>query len=169
MKQYNRTLRMRLRRSWAGSLIDVCRSDRASTLKLAKNLYQASAIERVKLIRKGIPASRVEDIKDALHVSRERLVDILDLPRQKPRGGAMLSAGQSERLIGLTCLIGQIVVIVSDSGDPNRFDAARWVGEWLERPVPALGGAKPADFMGTMKGQTLVSGLLVQSVAGVFA
>lgn len=44
-----------------------------------------------------------------------------------------------------------------------------WVGEWLERPSPALGGAKPADFMDTMEGQGLVTRLLLQSQVGVFA
>ena len=39
---------------------------------------------------------------------------------------------------------------------------------WLERPLPALGGAKPSAYMDTMTGQKLVSNLLVQSQLGVF-
>ena len=62
-----------------------------------------------------------------------------------------------------------LAVMVGDSGDSTGFDAARWVGDWLEQPIPALGGAKPADYMDTIEGQERVSRLLVQSQAGVFA
>lgn len=89
--------------------------------------------------------------------------------RRNARKGSMFSTEQSERVIRLECLIGQVAVMVDNSGGSKDFDAARWVGEWLEQPVHALGGAKPADFMGTMTGQALVSSLLIQSLAGVLA
>lgn len=75
----------------------------------------------------------------------------------------------SERVIGLARLIGQVAVMIDNSGDPHDFDVARWVGEWLEQPVPALEGGRPADYMETLAGQALVSSLLIQSQAGVFA
>ncbi len=139
----------------------------------AKTLYRASPAERVSLIRAGVPASRLPELVAAMHVSRECLLRILNLPgaatRQKARPGAMLSTEQSELVIGLMQLIGQVAFMVDDTGDSTNFDAARWVGEWLERPVPALGGAKPSDYMDTTTGQRLVSNLLVQSQLGVFA
>ncbi|WP_161493246.1 antitoxin Xre/MbcA/ParS toxin-binding domain-containing protein [Zoogloea sp. LCSB751] len=142
------------------------------SMVLAKSLYQASPAERVSLIRNGVPASRIVNLVEAMHVSREHLLGMLNLPstsiRLKIRQGAMLATEQAERVVGLERLIGQIVIMVEDSGDPKEFDAAGWVGEWLERPLAALGGAKPADFMDTMTGQTLVSSLLVQVQAGVF-
>lgn len=139
----------------------------------AKNLYRASPAERLRLIRTGVPASRIPELAEAMHLSRECLLGMLKLPglsaRRNARKGSMFSTEQSERVIGLACLIGQVAVMVDNSGDSKDFDAARWVGEWLEQPVHALGGAKPADFMGTMTGQALVSSLLIQSLAGVFA
>ncbi|WP_368664723.1 antitoxin Xre/MbcA/ParS toxin-binding domain-containing protein [Zoogloea sp. LCSB751] len=42
--------------------------------------------------------------------------------------------------------------MVNDSRDPKDFDAARWVGEWLEPPAPALGGGRPAEYMDTLTG-----------------
>ena len=59
--------------------------------------------------------------------------------------------------------------MVAQSGDPAGFDPDRWVGEWLERPLPALGGAAPGEFMDTMEGQYLVSRLLAQSQSGAYA
>jgi uncharacterized protein (DUF2384 family) len=94
------------------------------------------------------------------------------LPRatvvRKIKNGETLSPEQSERVIGLERLIGQVAVMVAESGDPAGFDAEQWVGEWLECPLPALGGAKPAEFMDTMEGQELVSKLLAQSQSGAY-
>lgn len=108
-----------------------------------------------------------------MHVSSERLLSMLNMPsssvRRKIRQGLMLSPEHSERVLGLVCLIDQVTVMVEDSGSPNEFDAARWVGEWLDRPIPALGGARPSDYMDTITGQMLVSKLLMQSQTGVFA
>ncbi|HNA28186.1 MAG TPA: DUF2384 domain-containing protein [Nitrospira sp.] len=146
---------------------------RAGMLAYAKNLYQASTAEYVGVIRGKVPATHVDLIVDVTSVPKERLVRILDLRRatiaRKIREGEMLSTDQSERVLGLERLIGQVAVMVGDSGDSTGFDAARWVGDWLEQPIPALGGAKPADYMDTIEGQELVSRLLVQSQAGVFA
>lgn len=143
------------------------------TTTFAKTFYRASPAERVSLIRAGVPASRIPELVAAMQVSRESLLRILNLSesstRQRARLGAMLSMEQSERVIGLMQLIGQIAFMVEDAGDSKDFDAARWVGEWLERPVPALGGAKPSDYMDTTTGQRLISNLLVQSQLGVFA
>lgn len=142
-------------------------------MALARSLYQASPAERVSLIHNGVPASRIADLVEGMYVSRKRLLDILNLSdasvRRKIHQGAMLSTEQAERVIGLERLIGQVAIMVEGSGHPKGFDAARWVGHWLEQPIPALGGARPADFMDTMAGQTLVSSLLFQVQAGVFA
>lgn len=141
--------------------------------ELVKSLYLASAAERVGFIRQGVPASRIVELAEAMHVSREHLSGILRIPRssvrRKIRQEATLSIEQSERVIGLMSLIGRVAVLMEGSGDPQGFDAARWVGEWLEQPVPALGGDRPADYMGTLSGQVLVFNLLIQSQAGVFA
>lgn len=152
---------------------DVRDVSQANLAELAKSLYLASAAERVGFIRQGVPASRIEELAEAMHVSRERLSGILRLPsssvRRKIRQDATLSIEQSERVIGLMSLIGQVAVVIEGSEDPKGFDAVLWVGEWLEQPVPALGGDRPADYMGTFSGQALVSNLLIQSQAGVFA
>jgi len=146
---------------------------RADVLAYAKNLYQASSAEYVGVMRGKVPAIYLDQIADVTSVPKERLVPFLDLRpatiARKIREGEMLSTDQSERVLGLERLIGQVAVMVGDSGDSTGFDAARWVGDWLEQPIPALGGAKPADYMDTIEGQERVSRLLVQSQAGVFA
>ncbi|MFO1424697.1 MAG: antitoxin Xre/MbcA/ParS toxin-binding domain-containing protein, partial [Candidatus Competibacteraceae bacterium] len=87
----------------------------------------------------------------------------------KIRQHERLSPEHSERVVGLERLIGQVQAMIEDSDATSDFDVGRWVGQWLDCPVSALGGAKPADLMDTLQGQALVSRLLAQSQAGVFA
>jgi putative toxin-antitoxin system antitoxin component (TIGR02293 family) len=125
------------------------------------------------MIREGVPAALLEAMVRDMGISKERLFSTLRLPRatvdRKIRNNATLSAEQSERVIGLERLIGQVEAMVTESGEAAGFDAARWVGAWLERSVPALDGLKPADFMDTMEGQEIVSRLLAQSQSGAYA
>lgn len=136
-------------------------------------MYRASDIERIRIVRDGMPARELADIGKQLEMPKERLYDALRLPRstvdRKIKEDERLSAEQSERVVGLERLVGLVEAMVVESGNPEGFDAGRWVGEWLERPTPALGGARPADYMDTMEGQGLVARLLLQSQAGTFA
>jgi putative toxin-antitoxin system antitoxin component (TIGR02293 family) len=139
----------------------------------AATLFRATGLERVQMIRQGVPAAVVEKIVRRMDIPKERLYATLRLPRstvdRKIRNNDTLSAEHSERVIGLERLIGQVEAMVEQSGNPQGFDANRWLGDWLERPLPALGGAKPADFMDTMEGQELIARLLAQSQSGAYA
>lgn len=147
--------------------------EEATVTKHAQSLYLASPAERIRLIREQVPASRLKDLSDEMHISQEHLLDMLNLPRasvqRKSRQGATLTTEQGERVIGLECLIGQVAIMVEESGNRIRFDAACWVGWWLDQPIPALGGARPSEFVGILTGQKLLSEVLQQSQAGVFA
>ena len=66
-------------------------------------------------------------------------------------------------------LISQVDDMVRESGDPEGFDAAKWVATWLELPLPALGDRTPASFMDTVEGQKLVSNLVSMAQRGVYA
>jgi putative toxin-antitoxin system antitoxin component (TIGR02293 family) len=135
--------------------------------------YRESPDDVIAIVRQGVPAARLIEIGACLQRSKEWLFRTLKLPRStmdhKIRQHERLSPDHSERVVGLEHLIGQVQAMVKDSAAPADFNAGRWVGQWLDRPVPALGGAKPADFMDTLQGQALVSRLLAQAQAGVFA
>ena len=125
------------------------------------------------MIRTRLPAAVVPGLVRQMDISKERLYTVLRFPRatvdRKIRVKGALSTDQSERLLGLARLIGQVEEMVAQSGTAEGFDASRWVGEWLERPLPALGGAKPAEYMDTMEGQELISRLLAQAQSGAYA
>jgi hypothetical protein len=49
--------------------------------KHAQSLYLASPAERIRLIGEQVPASRLKDLSDEMHISQEHLLDMLNLPR----------------------------------------------------------------------------------------
>ncbi|MDP2760760.1 MAG: DUF2384 domain-containing protein [Sideroxyarcus sp.] len=168
------------KRITAGERLKVTRQARAnkapriSTKALtASGLYYATELERVTIIRQGLPANILVQISSAMDISNDLLFSTLAFPRstvvRKIQNNEMLSAEQSERVVGLERLVGQVEAMVEQSGNPQGFDAGRWVGDWLQRPLPALGGKKPAEFMDTMEGQNLVARFLAQSQSGAYA
>lgn len=136
-------------------------------------LYNATGFAYVEMVRRGVPAESLYVITENMHIPKDRLFTCLRIPRstveRKIRNKETLSAEQSERVMGLERLVGQVEAMVAQSGNPEGFDASRWVGEWLDSPLPALGGAKPADYMDTMEGQKIVSNLLALSQSGAYA
>jgi putative toxin-antitoxin system antitoxin component (TIGR02293 family) len=137
------------------------------------SLFQATPEDRVKLIRKGVKADALVNTSKLMGISRERLFATLNFPagtvKRKIAQDELLSPDQSERIIGLQKLIGQVESMVIESGNPHGFDPARWLASWLETPSPALGGDKPADYMDTIEGQRIVANLLAMMQSGAYA
>jgi putative toxin-antitoxin system antitoxin component (TIGR02293 family) len=136
-------------------------------------IYQASPMEYVAGVRAGIPAREVGHLADELGTSRDKLYKWLGMARQtvtrKVKADAMLSPQDGERLLGVARLVGQVQTMVNESGDPQGFDAAAWVADWLVTPNAALGGQMPSELMDTHAGQGLVSQLLAQAQSGAYA
>jgi prevent-host-death family protein len=66
-------------------------------------------------------------------------------------------------------LLDQVQRIIDESGDPAGFDAKAWLTDWLDRPLPALGGAKPRELMTTVDGRQFVSKTIAQMQSGAYA
>nr|WP_093125777.1 antitoxin Xre/MbcA/ParS toxin-binding domain-containing protein [Variovorax sp. OK605] len=106
-------------------------------------------------------------------VSKDKLLVILGLPRatiqRKVKKNQPLSAEESSRVLGIGRLIGQTQAMVETSGTPDGFDAATWVAQWLDQPLSALGGQRPAALMDTAEGQAIVSNMLSRTQSGAYA
>lgn len=144
-----------------------------SVHKSSKDLYRATPVQRINVVRTGVPAAFVSELTSALKLPKERVYQQVGLARatidRKVRDDAMLSPDESERVVGLAQLIGQAQTIVDESGDAEDFDAAKWVGEWLEHPHPALAGHSPGEYLDTAEGRALVSSLLAQQQSSAYA
>ena len=138
-----------------------------------KQAYRADPMELVTLVKRGVTAESVQALAKLMSISKERLADTLGLAsatvNRKSRDQKPLSSDESSRVIGMARLVGQVQAMVEESGDPEGFDAATWVAEWLEQPLPALGGRRPAELMDTPEGQNLVSNLVARLQTGAYA
>jgi len=136
-------------------------------------VYGFSRVDRIGIVKQGLPARLLVTLANDMHVPRERLYGWLGIARttanRKVKEGEVLSQDESERALGITRLIGQVQQIVAESGEPQGFDAARWTANWLEEPNDALGGRTPGEFMDTADGRALVSGLVAQMQSGAYA
>ena len=141
-------------------------------------IYQSEPSARVALIRLGVPAQDAKRLLERLNVSQGPVLKSLNLStatlNRKAGKAENLSPEDSERIVGMSKLIGQVEVMLKDSGTEQSdaadgFDAAHWVANWLQTPVAALGGSRPVDYMDTMEGQGMVSTLLAQMQSGAYA
>jgi putative toxin-antitoxin system antitoxin component (TIGR02293 family) len=136
-------------------------------------LFRADPMDRVTLVKAGVPAADFVLLAANMHMAKERLASTLGLARatvdRKIRDNKMLSPDESSRVLGMASLVGQVQSLVVESGQPQDFDAGAWVSHWLEQPVPALGGRRPAELMDTPEGQGIVSRLVAQMQSGAYA
>lgn len=136
--------------------------------------YQLSPLERARWVKQGVPSRMVRDLSGAMGLARDEFMHVLGLARstveRKMAAHKRLSESESEKLVGLSRLIGQVDAMVRESGEaPADFDAARWFARWMAEPVAALGGLRPQDLLDTADGREAVGTLLLQMQLGVYA
>jgi putative toxin-antitoxin system antitoxin component (TIGR02293 family) len=141
-----------------------------------RELYQTTPVDRIDLIRSGVNAAEFKHFVSGLDIQQEKVFTMLDIAtatvNRKASRNESLSREDSEKIVGMAKLIGQVEAMLEESGDPERmqdFDAARWLTHWMEEPIPALGGASPADYMDTIEGQEMISRLLATMQTGAYA
>lgn len=128
---------------------------------------------RINIIRSGIQAASVGRLAARQGLSIQLLIESLRLSRtnvgRDELDDARLSSDESERVLGVETLIRNVRLMIEESGDPDGFDAALWLGTWLSEPLPALAGATPASYLDTLEGQKLLGELLAMSQSGAYA
>ncbi|PPQ28126.1 type II RES/Xre toxin-antitoxin system antitoxin [Rhodopila globiformis] len=136
-------------------------------------VYRASPLERIAMIKHGVPAAEAKRIIADLAIGQGAALKALNLStatvNKKAKQAHTLSPAESERVIGIARLVGQLEAMIGESGNPEGFDAASWMSRWLQEPLPSLGGTRPIDLMDTMEGQALVSTALAQMQGGAYA
>lgn len=141
--------------------------------KTARVIYEMQPLARAYLVKAGAPSGLLSNLSASMDVPKERLIKILGFSRstvsRKIADKADFSMDDSERIVGLVKLVGQVEKMVMESGDPKGFDAAKWFGRWIEQPEAALAGRKPADLMDSSDGREAVSRLLAQMQSGAYA
>ena len=138
-----------------------------------QNLYRATPQERISLIKQGVRAADAKHLFADLTISQGAGFKALNLAiatvNKKAKQGDLLTPEESERVIGFAKLVGQVEIMLEDSGAAPDFDARAWLARWLTEPLAAFGGTRPADLLDTMEGQGLVATALAQLQSGAYA
>lgn len=136
-------------------------------------LYTFDPVVRIGIVKNGLPAEVLPIIARDLGYSREKLYRTIGVARatveRKIRQKKPLSSDESERALGIVQLVSQVAQTVEESGSSEGFDAARWVAEWLDQPLAALGGRRPGELMDTAEGRSIVSKLVSQMQSAAYA
>jgi putative toxin-antitoxin system antitoxin component (TIGR02293 family) len=129
--------------------------------------------EHVHLLRQGLPAATAKALLAMFGLPIGHLLAGLNIAvatfNRKVLQGGTLAPDESERVLGLMAMVDQVQRIVEESGNPEGFDAARWLADWISEPVPALGGTRPLDWMDTMAGQTQVRQIIGRMQTGAYS
>lgn len=65
-------------------------------------------------------------------------------------------------------LVNLVQKMVDESGEPEGFDAKKWLCTWLHEEVPSLGWRKPVTYLDTADGEELVARTLLSMQTGAY-
>jgi len=149
------------------------KSTPAEVRRLAHDYLSKDTEQRIRYIRKGLPAQTAVRFVSSLELSKKYLWKMIGLSRstidRKLSNGIRLSSNESESVLAVVQLVAQAQRIVEESGNPDGFNASTWVSEWLSRPHAALGGKSPGDYMDTAEGRGLVGDLLLRQQSAAYS
>jgi putative toxin-antitoxin system antitoxin component (TIGR02293 family) len=134
----------------------------------------ATPLQLVETERHGVAGRFLKDLSKRMEIPATRIFDMLGVPKataeKKSAAGEILAGSGGQAAIGVAKLIGIAHVIVANSTaeEAAGFDAAKWLGQWLERPQPSLGGRKPGELVDTPTGIEVVSRLLGSIESGAY-
>jgi putative toxin-antitoxin system antitoxin component (TIGR02293 family) len=132
----------------------------------ARAVWDAEPMVLLDIERRGVESEFFKDLAKRLDIPASRLYEMWNLPKataeRKVASGANLDGQAGQAVLGFARLLGLAQEIVAQSTAPEAksFDTAKWLGQWIERPQPALGGRRPSEFLDTPTGISMVERLL---------
>jgi len=139
-----------------------------------RQVASATPMQIVEIERFGVIGSLIKDLSKRMEIPSLRIFAIPGIPKataeMKAAGGKMVAGGAGQAAIGMVKLLGiaQEIVANSTATEAKGFDAAKWLGQWIERPQPSLGGRKPADLLDTPTGVEVGARLLGSIESGAY-
>jgi putative toxin-antitoxin system antitoxin component (TIGR02293 family) len=139
-----------------------------------RRVARATPLQLVEIERQGVLGSFIKDLSKRMAIPSSRVFAILGIPKataeKKAAAGERVEGRGGQAAIGMVKLVGiaQEIVANSTASEAKTFDATKWLGQWIERPQPALGGRKPADLLDTPTGVEVVARLLGSLESGAY-
>ncbi len=142
--------------------------------EFVQSVASATPLQIVALERAGVRGSLLKDLARRMGLASSTFYAILGVPKataeKKSAPGEILTGSSGQAAIGMVKLFGIAQGIVSDSTaeEARKFDAAKWLGQWINRPQPSLGGRKPSELLDTPTGVEVVARLLGSIESGAY-
>lgn len=138
-----------------------------------EKIRHATPLELVEIERAGVGGRLLKDMAKKMDIPTSRLFNMIGVPKataeKKASTNEVIAGAGGQAAIGMIRLLGIAQSIIdSSTADVRDFDAAKWLGQWIERPQPALGGKKPAELLDTPTGVEVVSRLLGAVESGAY-
>ncbi len=125
--------------------------------------------------RSGLPSSEVRELARLLHWSDALMLRVIDVPpaswTRKKSQDAAINGAPGFAALTLRALLDRAQEVVQATVAPDRVDSVdvgQWLGEWLQTPMPALGGKCPIDLLDVPAGQAVVLRLLGSLDSGAY-
>jgi putative toxin-antitoxin system antitoxin component (TIGR02293 family) len=134
----------------------------------------AQPMALVETERKGVSSRFVKELPGRMGLPATRLYSMMGIPKatveKKAASNGALTGMGGKSALGMARLLGIARSIVANSTSPeaDTFDSATWLGQWLDRAQPALGGRKPGDLIDTPTGVEVVARLLGALESGAY-
>jgi putative toxin-antitoxin system antitoxin component (TIGR02293 family) len=149
-------------------------SARAGVDAYVQQVRGASPLQLIELERVGVRGAFIKDLSERMNLPASRLFGVLGVSRataaRKSAATAKIAGASGHAAIGMAKLLGiaQELAESSTASGAAEFDAAAWLGRWIERPQPALGGRTPAELLSTPTGIEVVTRLLGSLESGAY-
>lgn len=134
----------------------------------------ATPMEMIDVERHGVDGMFLKDLSKHMRIPAVRMFEIVGVPKataeKKVAADEPIAGAGGQAALGLARLLAIAKKIVENStaAEAKGFDTAKWLGEWIELPQPALGGRKPADIIKTPTGLEMVARVLGAIESGAY-
>ena len=134
----------------------------------------ATPMQIVGIEKAGVRARLLKELSKEMAIPSSRMFEILGVPKataeKKAAANEVVTGRGGHAAIGMVKLLGIAKEIAESSTakEAKGFDSAKWLGTWIERPQPSLGGRKPADLLDTPTGVDVVARLLGSIASGAY-
>jgi uncharacterized protein (DUF2384 family) len=139
--------------------------------EFARMVNLAPPMQLLETERKGVDAAFLGDVAKRMGVSVGHLAETIGIAKataaRKLANKEMIDGAAAIALARLLAIANEIV---EDSTAPQakNFDTAKWLGQWIERAQPALGGHKPSELLDTPTGVSMVTKVLGAIRSGAY-
>lgn len=131
------------------------------------SLRKAAFTERIQIERDGVPNQVVVNLIERMGISRSEFLRYLRIPKstfaRRKSGKSMFAGTAGLSLVGLLEIVNKVEDLLAaeqENVEVNDFDVERWVGKWIKRPQPALGGIPAGQLIDTPAGRERVMKLI---------